>query len=315
MARSGGSRTRARGGWLLGHRRAAREGYAHIRGNVVAAMLSIAVMAVAVGLPATLFALLENQRVLVSEWGGEPTLSLFLTKETSAEAAQALATELRGIVQIGAIEFVSSDTAFAEFSGAVGVQGDMADEPNPLPHVLIVTLLRNHPGGDGDEALVAKLRENGQIEAVLVDSAWLDRLSAISALATRGLWVLALLLLGATVLIIGNTIRTLVVERVAEIEVLKLVGATDAYVRRPFLYGGTWHGIAAGVLAVVLIEIVFLALAGPISRVATVYLSPFTLVGPSFGFVGAVVLLSGFTGWCGAWLGTVHSLRRFAPRD
>ncbi len=316
MARSGassGRRTRTRRGWVLGHARAAGEGFGHIRANVLAAVVSMAVMAVAIGLPATLLALLENQRAVFAEWGAEPSLSVFLDKAVDEDQARALAGRIASEAAIKAVEVVNSAAAFAEFRHAIGLNGVKVGGHNPLPHLLLVTPHRETWDADGGQALVAALSARAEVDSVLVDFAWIDRLRAFSALASRALAVLAVLLIGAAVLIVGNTIRVLVAQQLKEIEVLKLVGATDAYVRRPFLYSGALHGLVAGILAVVLVEAVFLALSGPVAALAGAYGSSFVLSAPSLKFVFGVIALSALTGWSGAWLGTLLSLRQFVP--
>ena len=312
-ARTGGSRRRPHGAWLVAHLRAAREGWWQLRNNRLASLVSIAVMATALGLPTTLFALLENQQTLFSEWGAEPTLSVFLTRGTSESQARELAARWREIAEIGKVEVVSSTEAFAEFAATTGLITNGAQSANPLPHVLVVTpAAAAWEVGDG-QPLVALLRRYVEVDSVLVDLAWVARLRAMSALAARAVWVLGLVLVGAMVLIVGNTIRVLVQEQIAEIEVLKLVGATDAFVRRPFLYSGALHGMVAGILGVILIEGVFFALSGPVEAVASAYLSGFTLVSPAPDFVATVIALATATGWSGAWLGTLHCLRQFDP--
>ncbi len=307
--RRGGARRHLPRGWLLEHARAAREGWSHVRDNAAAAAVSVAVMAIAVALPALLFALLESQQSLLGEWGTEPTLSAFLTAPTGHDAAAALAARWRAEADIAGVELVTAEAAFAELAGAVGLGSMDGGGENPLPHVLVVTPRASAWADAGGEALAARLRSAPEVDTVLVDFAWVERLQALAALLSRALILLAAILVAGTVLIVGNTIRGLVVQQRAEIEVLKLVGATDAYVRRPFLYSGALHGLAAGCLALLLVEGVFLALAGPVRALAATYLSDFVLGAPGWRFAAAVIGVAAASGWGGAWLGTARSLR------
>lgn len=311
--RRGVTRELARSSWLTGHRQAAAEGWRQLSRNRFATGLSIAVMAVALGLPATLAAMLGSQARLLEAWGSNPTLSVFLHKHVSAAVGQALVGRLQRDVDIVAVEFVHADTAFAELTAAAGLVG--ADDPaaNPLPHVLIVTphtrLWRRQGGAD----LAARLRSAAEVDAVLLDLAWVERLDALRAAVVRALFVVgAILVLGAG-LMVTNATRALVVARLTDIEVLKLVGATDGYVQRPFIYAGLLHGLLAGVAAAVLLELVFVALAGPLERLLGIYAEQAVLTWPGpallLGLIGGSTLIGGF----GGWLGSSRSLRRFQP--
>jgi cell division transport system permease protein len=317
MARGAASLTGARRGlrnpWLLAHLRALRDGWSQLVANVLPTGVSVAVMAIAIGLPATLFALLDNQRALFSEWGSQPTLSVFLAHGSPEGEALRIAGEWRKQEQIDAVEVIFASKALAQFSAATGFSQGSDDAPNPLPNVLIVTpdpLTWNHRG-DGE--LLKFLRAEPLVDSVLVDFEWIERLRSFSALAERGVWILGVTLLLTIVLVIGNTVRLLVQEQLAEIEVLKLVGATDAFVRRPFLYSGAIHGLLAGILAAAMLEVVFAVLAGPVADLASAYVSEFRLDSPGSGYLADLIALSATIGWLGAWLGTLRTLHQFEP--
>ena len=295
---------------LLPHARALRESVAQMRANGAATGMSIAVMAIAIALPAMMYGFVQNQRALFENWGGEASLTVFMRSDVAADAVTRLADRLREDARVGAVEFVHRDDAFAEFSQTSGLAGVASGGTNPLPHVLLVTPHDHAWAYDRGAALLATLEGEATVDSVLVDFAWVERLQAIGALAERGVLVLALLLAGGALLIVGNTVRVLVHQQGAEIEVLKLVGATDAFVRRPFLYGGALHGLLAGVLAALLVEGVFQALSAPFERVADAYLGGFAIHGLDAGQAAALVALSGGLGWCGAVVGIHLALRR-----
>ncbi|NNF67109.1 MAG: hypothetical protein HKM98_06340 [Gammaproteobacteria bacterium] len=123
----------------------------------------------------------------------------------------------------------------------------------------------------------------------------------------------AFMLALAVVLIVGNTIRLDIENRRAEIEVCKLVGGSDAFVRRPFLYGGLWYGLGGGILALLLTEISLLLLRGPVTKLAGLYGSGFSLKGLGFGGVLMLIVGSSLLGWAGSWVATTRHLRNIEP--
>lgn len=308
-AASGAQRARA-AALLVVHVRALREGLDYLRGNALASLLGVAVMAIALGLPALFDALLVNQRALLADWGREPAVSVFLDPLVDAATAQALAAELGRDPEIATVEFIDAATALAEFRAAVGLHGGGLPQDNPLPHLLEVTPRAEVWVGDRAAGLVARLQAMGEVEQVLVDRDWVARLTALGVLAARAVWLLAGVLVTATVLIVANTIRVLVQQQAETIEVLRLVGATDAYVRRPFLYCGALHGLLAGALALALVAACGAALAGPVAAVAEAYQSNFRLSGLPAAHTAGIAVAALLCGWVGAFIGTTVSLRR-----
>lgn len=311
---AGAPSRRAAGAWWTGHRRAARWGLAQCRENPLASGLAVAVMAVALALPALLAALLAQRDALLADWHVEPTLTLFLAPGINHAAAAGLAGELAADDALAGVDVVSAEQAFAELAGAAGLAGELDAASNPLPHLLVVRPRASAWRGDEGRALARRLGALEGVEDVLLDLAWLDRLAAIVRLGERGVLVLTFVLVAGTVLVTANTIRVLVHQHGTEIDLYKLVGATDAFVRRPFLYSGAIYGLAAGVAAVLVVEGVLLALADPVAAVARAYASDYALAHPGAVFVLSLLGLGMVTGWCGAWLGTSHSLRRLANR-
>ncbi len=308
---AGAAPGRSGGAWLM-HRRAARAGLAHCRENPLASMLAVAVMAIALALPALLAALLAQRDALLADWHVEPTLTLFLEPGVDRAAAAGLAESLAADGALATVEVISAEQAFAELAAAVGLSGELDPASNPLPHLLVVKPHASAWRDDEGRALARRLGAQDGVDDVLLDLAWLDRLAAIVRLGERSVLVLTFILLAGTVLVTANSTRVLVHQHGAEIDLYKLVGATDAFVRRPFLYSGAAYGLAAGVAAVLVVEAVLLALAGPIAAVAHAYASDYALAHPGARFVGSLLGLGTLSGWCGAWLGTRHSLRRLA---
>lgn len=316
MAGGGATESTASGAalsWLAAHRRAASDGAKHIVEHRLASALSMALMAIALTLPASLLALLENRHQLAAEWGATPTLSVFLHHEISVETIRQVVEEVSADPGVTAVEWVSSETAFGEFSASVGLTGLLDNEENPLPDVLIVTPTDAIWRVDNGQALNQRLSALAQVDTVIVDFAWVERLNAMGALVSRGLLLLAGGLFVATMLIVANSVQGLISANLREIEVMKLIGATDEYVRRPFLYSGALHGFGAGLLAAVTTWAVVASLIGPLQRLITAHLGLVSLSGPSLVFLLAIIAAGAGIGWCGSWLGTLSSLRQFEP--
>ena len=307
----GGARRFRHESFLAQHLQACSESIRQLSTNRSATSMGIAVMAIAIALPALMYAFVQNQRLLFEDWGGEPTLTVFLQHAIDETAAELLLIELLADPRTASIRLIHRDAAFAEFAAASGLADYGAHASNPLPHVFILTPDADAWAFDQGAALIDALKANASIDAVLVDLAWVERLDAIGSLAERGVLLLAVVLACGALLIVGNTTRALVHEHRNEIEVLKLVGATDAFVRRPFLYSGSAQGLLAGVAAMALVQVILIALDDPITGVAQAYLSDFRMHGFNTTQVMQLTGLSAVLGWCGAWIGTRLSLRQF----
>jgi len=179
--------------------------------------------------------------------------------------------------------------------------------------VLVIQPTRGYTAPTAAQQLVQSFAALPQVDQVRVDIQWLKRLEAILALLHRGVLLVAILLAIAVVLIVGNTIRLEIENRRAEIEVSKLLGATDRFIRRPFLYHGAWYGLAGGVLALILVLIGLALMAGPVGVLASLYGSQFSLRG--LGFEGSLLLLACgvVLGWLGSWLAVARHLRAIEP--
>lgn len=273
-------------------------------------LLTVGVLGVALALPLGLWLVLANVERFAGQVEEAREVSVFLRDDVDDASAAALAEALRGRGDVRTVvhrtpaqglEALRQVDGLAE---AVDLVGD-----NPLPHVLVVT-----PAGD--ETLLAtslsQLPEAGQVQH---DLQWRVRLDGWLRLGTRGAWVLAALLGAGALLVVGNTVRLDIQSRREEIGVLQLLGATDGFIRRPFLYLGAWYGLLAGTLALALLAVAARGLAPPIAELATSYGGAFALQG--FGPVPAMLVLaaSGLLGWIGAGVVTGHFLRLTRPTD
>jgi cell division transport system permease protein len=270
--------------------------------------LTIGVMAVALALPLGLWLVLDNVGRLGGSIDASREISVFLQRDVDAERADALAGELRARGDVGSVVHRTPDEGLAELRerGEFGPAIDVLDE-NPLPHVLILT-------PSGDEMLLADaLRQLPEAELVQHDAQWRQRLDGWLRLGGRVVWVLAALLGLGALLVVGNTVRLDIQSRREELGVLQLLGATDGFIRRPFLYLGAWYGLASGAVALALLGAAAAALRAPLAEVAASYGATFALRG--FGPLGVVAVLAGSTalGWLGGGIVTGHFLRQTRP--
>ncbi len=272
--------------------------------------LTIGVMAVALALPLGLWLVLDNLGRLGGSIDASREISVFLDQEVEAGRAQALAGELRGRADVGSVVHRTPDEGLAELRER-GQFGDAIDalDANPLPHVLILT-----PSGD-ERLLVDALRALPEAELVQHDTQWRQRLDGWLRFGGRVVWVLGALLGLGALLVVGNTVRLDIQARREELGVLQLLGATDGFIRRPFLYLGAWYGLSAGAVALALLAGAAYALQAPLAELAASYGAGFALRG--FGPLGLAAVLGGATalGWLGAGLVTGHFLRQTRPTD
>jgi len=238
--------------------------------NPVGSLFTALVIGVTLALPAGLHVVVQNISAISYSWEGSLQVSLFLKDTVSEAHGRELARELGRRSGVAETKYISRDQALAEFRELSGF-GDALDalDSNPLPAVITVT---PKAGDDASvKALVAQLGKLPEVEVAKFDQEWLERLQALLEFAQRVIWVTAALLGLAVVVIVGNTIRLDLQARRDEIVVMKLIGASDAFIRRPFVYAGIWYGLAGGLLAWLLVYAGQLVLAGPAQKILALY--------------------------------------------
>ena len=298
--------------WLSHHQRVSLSTLAELLGNPFTSLMTWLVIGIALGLPLILYVVLQNVSSISGDWGGKPRVVLYLTQEVTLEGGQALAMEIEQSDDIEETVFVSSARALQEFQRRSGF-GDVLStlDRNPLPHVIEVVPVSPDPLDLGK--LVSAWEVNMLVENVSVDLQWLERLFALLVFAERLVTALAIVLGLGVMLIMGNTIRLAIESRRQEIEVIKLVGGTDAFVRRPFLYLGFWYGLGGAVTAFFLLQTSLYFLSTPVEMLAQSYRDDFALQGP--GFLGNLLLLVSGTilGIIGSVLAVSRHLADIAP--
>lgn len=275
--------------------------------------LTCLVMGIALSLPMGLALLLDSVERLGGSWQRAAQISVFLKLEVADVEGQSLREQIAGMEEVLAAEWISREQALEELQQHSGLGDALRELPeNPLPAVVLVTPQEIDKAAL--EALRTRLAALPGVEQAQLDLLWVERLGAILKLGERFIFGLAVVLILALLLVIGNTIRLHIENRRAEIEVIKLVGGTDGYVRRPFLYTGAFYGIGAGLLAWGLLEYGLSWLNESVVGLAGLYDSEFALGGVPVDdglslLVGALLL-----GWVGAWLAVARHLRQLEPQ-
>ena len=280
----------------------------------VSTFMTAAVIAIALALPVGLFIALDNIAQLSTGWDNSTKISLFLHTKVEEKAAKKLMQRLNKHKDIKSIEFIDKEKGLKQFKEVSGF-GDALKylDTNPLPIVLVV-----HPDIAANNAaritkLVKELSKNKLVELAQLDVQWVKRLYTFLEIANRAIWVVSSMLAFAVLLIIGNTIRLDIQNRRAEIEVSKLIGASDAFIRRPFLYTGIWYGIIGSILAWIITLISLFLMETPIHKLALLYQSDFRLHGLGMGNTLLLVLISSALGLTGSWIAVRKHLKEIEP--
>lgn len=281
--------------------------------NPLASLMTIAVIGISIALPTAAYVLLANAQSASSDWDANARVSLYLNDLSTADADNLLA-KVRAQPGIADASYLSPDQALAEFRDISGF-GDALDalEDNPLPGVIVVEP-QPELSATRLQELAATLSDLAGVDIAQLDVEWVKRLHAVLRIIRRSVTALAGLLSLAVLLVVGNTIRLDILNRRAEIEVTKLIGATDGFIRRPFLYGGIWYGLLGGLLALALAGAALMLLRGPVAQLSDLYGSAFRL--RMFDWRLAVLVVGGgaVLGWLGSWLAVGRHLKRIEPR-
>jgi cell division transport system permease protein len=280
-----------------------------------ASALTIGVIGLGLALPACLHLVVVNATAVTAGIGKTVQLSVYLKQPTTLEQARKVRQGIDARDDVLEATLVTPEEGLKEFEDMSGFgEALRALGDNPLPYAIT---LRPAPLFDSPEAvetLSGELRTLPEVDIVQVDTEWVRRLDAIlDALGQVVLLAAGLLGIGV-IAIVGNTIRLDINVRREEIEVIKLVGGSNAFVRRPFLYSGTWYGLGGGLLAWLLVTATVGILAGPLERVAALYASAFRLQGLDPAGTLALVAGGALLGWIGSWVTTGYHLQRIEPR-
>lgn len=297
------------------HSLVAKDSLMRLLDNLVSSVMTWVVIGIALALPTGLFVALSNLDSVSRGWDGAAQISLFVNKRISEQDSRQLAEKLKQREDIAGVEFISRTQALAEFQTLSGY-GEVLDhlDKNPLPAVIVVRPVEESVSAVATERLYLELKALPEIEQATIDLEWVQRLYSMMNLGKRMTFALGLLLSLGVLLVIGNTIRLAIESRRDEIVIVKLVGATNAFVRRPFLYTGLWYGLGGGLVCWLIISITLFWLGGPIADLAGLYQSQFNLQGLGIGMTLLLWVASSVLGLAGAWLAVSRHLGDIEPR-
>ena len=279
-----------------------------------ASLMIVLVIAVTLALPAAINLIVKNARAVSGSWDNALDFAVYLRQEVSVSEAEGLGRLISQRADVDAVDIITSDEALAEFKQQSGF-GEALDQlpENPLPHTLVV----RPSAGNTTASLILLQEEIGnlpEIEYVQADTDWVQRFHAILDIVRQAIAIGAALLGIAIVVIIGNTIRLDIENRREEIEVTKLIGASNAFVRRPFLWTGFWYGLFGGLLALALVRYGLFLLEGPVTRLAGLYQSNIVISSLGIEESASIIGIGVFLGLFASWFTTARHMRRIEPR-
>ncbi|MDR5906294.1 permease-like cell division protein FtsX [Franzmannia qiaohouensis] len=312
-ARSHRTRTSSRlRSWLRHHRAMCLDSARRLLRHPLGSLLTMLAIAIALVLPAALWLVLDSARLLDAELDESATLTAYLDAGVDEAQAMRISEALGAHPEVDATRLITAAEGMAEFQDSLGLADALGRlEDNPLPASVVVSPRETQP--DAVRALAEQLETVSGVDEVRLDLAWIERLAQLAELGRRVALALAVLFGLGVLLIVGNTIRLAVESRRQEIQVVTLIGATHAFVRRPFLYSGAWYGLGGGLLAWALLSLGGQWLAAPVTALAESYGAHFSL--PRLDAAGSAILLFSSTllGLLGAWIAVSRHLAEMRP--
>ncbi|MDH5444325.1 MAG: permease-like cell division protein FtsX [Gammaproteobacteria bacterium] len=303
------------GSYLLRHAQTLIYSLGQLLRTPFSLLMTTAVIGIALALPTGLQVVLKNAELLSGKIDSAAQISLFLKKGASEAQAKQLAERLEAMPEISKVHFINKQAALKEFKQNAGFAEAMqALKENPLPHVIVIQPSISHTGETTMQKLLGRLQNMLHVDVAQLDEEWIKRLYTIMDFIKRGVWLLGSMLGLAVLLVVGNTIRLAIQNRRDEIVIVKLIGGTDAFIRRPFLYTGFWYGLFGALIAFILISIALLLLNDPIERLAQLYYSDVLLSSLDFQTTLALFGSGIVLGLAGSWLAVSRHLRDIEPK-
>ena len=300
--------------WLTRHASTSVGALGRLSRQPFASLMIVLVIAVTLALPAAINVVVKNAQSISRGWDNALDFSVYLKLDISVSEAEGLAGLIRQRADVESVDLVTADEALADFKLASGF-GEALDQlgDNPLPHALVV---RPSPGNTG-ASLTLLQEEIGNLpetDLVQVDTEWVQRFHAILDIVRKAIAIGAALLGIAIVVIVGNTIRLDIENRREEIEVTKLIGASNAFVRRPFLWTGFWYGLLGGASALLLVQYGLYLLKEPVTRLAGLYQGNISVATLDASESLTIVAAAVFLGLFASWVTAARHMRRIEPR-
>jgi cell division transport system permease protein len=283
--------------------------------NPFSLLMTAAVIGIALALPTGLHVILKNVQQLSGEWNRTTQISVFLKPDITETRARDLQQKIKRLPEVEHVNYISKQKALDEFQRLSGF-GDALNalEHNPLPSVLVVQPVINLDNKNQSKQLIKRLQHFKDVDIAQRDVQWVKRLYAIMDIVSRGVALLSVMLALAVLLVVGNTIRLAIQNRREEIIVTKLIGGTDAFIRRPFLYTGFWYGLLGGLIAIFLVSFSLLLLQAPIEQLTSLYQGSFSLKNMDLLTALNLLIISILLGLSGSWLAVGRHLKDIEPR-
>ncbi|MGP1924177.1 MAG: permease-like cell division protein FtsX [Arsenophonus sp. NEOnobi-MAG3] len=280
----------------------------------LATLLTVAVIAISITLPSLCYIVWKNVSLAAQQWYPTPQLTVYLDKSLDKKGAEETVAGLRQLDAVKSVNYLSREEAMIEFRNWSGF-GTVLNllEENPLPAVAIITPKIDFQNLQSLINLRNKVGQLVGIEDVRMDDSWFSRLAALTGLIAQIAMVIGILMIMAVFLVIGNSIRLNIFSCRDMINVMKLIGATDGFIMRPFLNGGIILGLFGALLSLILAELLVWQLTAIVRQVACLFGTTFHIQGFLWDEVLLVILVAAMIGWLAAWLATAQHLRRFTP--
>ena len=277
-------------------------------------VMTVLVLGISLTLPATLHLFVKNAKYVTEQWDSASEITLFLKLSTQDKAAQNLVQRIQLYPEVDKVTYISAEQALNEFKllSGFGQALEYLDK-NPLPATILVTPTKRASQVEAARELLAKLEKERDVEQGKLDLEWLSRLEAMAQLIEDIVIGIALLLCLSVVLIIGNTIRLAILNQKDAIAVMKLVGATDSFIQRPFLYSGVWYGVFGGIFASIAVLVLAQYLSGALGKLTDLYASNFVLQGLSGGEFFSLILFAVVLGLSGSYLSVRRHIKAIEP--
>jgi cell division transport system permease protein len=301
--------------WLERHAQTTIGSLGRLWQQPFATLLTVLVIGIALALPACLHVLVQNVRAASGGWSNALDVSVYMKQSTKLDETRRVAERVRKRRDVAEVTVVEADDALEEFRKNSGFGEALeALKDNPLPHALVVRPAEGFREPGQIAGLTEELKALPGVDIVQLDTEWVSRFNAILDVVRRVVFLAAGLFALGILVIVGNTIRLDIENRRDEIEVTKLVGGSDAFVRRPFLYNGVWYGLGGGLVAWLIVAVVILVLGEPVRNIAGLYGSTFSLRG--LGGQGSLALVVGgiVLGWLGSFIAATRELRGIEPK-
>ncbi|MCK5880832.1 MAG: permease-like cell division protein FtsX [Sinobacterium sp.] len=301
--------------WKKDHRRTFLESLQRLLAKPINSMMTWLVIGIALALPVGFYVAIGNVHELSGRFEGNAQISLFMHQRASPQVIERLHQELESWPELMSVKVIGKDQALEEFKAMSGFEDVLRHlQNNPLPVVFELAPSPSWSDAVRAEELLERLKKLPSVDLAQLDLEWVQRLNAMLKVGQRLALGLVILLSLGVLLVIGNTIRLEIENRRDEVIIVKLIGATDSFVRRPFLYTGVFYGLGGGIIASVIVAVGLALLNGPVAMLAGLYESNYVLLGLGFTDMLSLWVMAGFLGFFGAWLSVSQHLDQFEPQ-